>query len=159
VGTGGLELVCMVWWCLRRRLGGGVALLAASNTESLAEECEAVGEARPPRSVARINCFHCRYDGSFMPKLHWDSRVSDLVCNLRGTVPWWRSSRCYSSLQRAATSVRPNVADDSTVHGWLLLAPLSVGGGVVFCCVRCLCVLFVVVFASARHVQLLVLLI
>jgi len=33
--------------------------------ESLAEECEAVGEARPPRSMARISDFHRRCDGVF----------------------------------------------------------------------------------------------
>jgi hypothetical protein len=39
-------------------------------SESLAEECEAVEEARPPRRVVRVCGFHRRYDESFMLKLH-----------------------------------------------------------------------------------------
>jgi hypothetical protein len=31
MGAGGLELVCLVRWCSRRRLDGGVALLVASD--------------------------------------------------------------------------------------------------------------------------------
>jgi hypothetical protein len=48
-------------------------------SESLAEECEAVGEARPPRRVTGISGFHRRYDESFMLKLHWDRGITDCV--------------------------------------------------------------------------------
>ena len=49
-------------------------------SESLAEECEAVGEARPPRRVARISGFLRRCDVSVLLKLHWDRAIDDRVC-------------------------------------------------------------------------------
>ena len=39
-------------------------------SESLAEKCEAVDEARPPRRVARINVFYWHRDGSVLLKHH-----------------------------------------------------------------------------------------
>ena len=49
-------------------------------SESLAEECEAVGEARPPRRVARISVFLRRRDGSVLLKYHWSRGIDDRVC-------------------------------------------------------------------------------
>ena len=49
-------------------------------SESLAEECEAVGEARPPRRVARISVFLRRCDGSVLLKHHWSRRINNHVC-------------------------------------------------------------------------------
>jgi len=60
-------------------------------SESLAEECEAVGEARPPRRVVRIGVFHRRCDGSVLLKIDWDWGIDDRVCGLRAICPWWRS--------------------------------------------------------------------
>ena len=48
--------------------------------ESLAEKCEAVGEASPPRRVARISVFHRRCDGSVLLKHHWSRGIDDRVC-------------------------------------------------------------------------------
>ena len=56
-----------------------VLLERSQLSESLAEECEAVGEARPARRVARISVFHRRCDGSVLLKHHW-SRGSMVVC-------------------------------------------------------------------------------
>ena len=42
-------------------------------SESLADECEAVGEARPPRRVAMISCVHWCCDGSVLLTHHWSS--------------------------------------------------------------------------------------
>jgi hypothetical protein len=52
-----------------------------------------------------------------------------------------------------------SLATTAQFLGWLPLAPLPVCGGVVFCCVLLACVVCVVVFASARYVKLLLLLI
>ena len=49
-------------------------------SESLAELCEVVGEARPPRRVARISGFHGCCDESVLLKLHWDRGINDHVC-------------------------------------------------------------------------------
>ena len=49
-------------------------------SESLAEKRETVGEARPPRRVARISEFHRRCDESVLLKLHWDRGINDRVC-------------------------------------------------------------------------------
>ena len=49
-------------------------------SESLAEECEAVGEARPPRRVAMISVFQRRCDGSVLLKHHWSKGIGDRVC-------------------------------------------------------------------------------
>ena len=49
-------------------------------SESLAEECEAVGEARPPRRVGRISVFHRRCDGSVLLKHHWSRGIDGRVC-------------------------------------------------------------------------------
>ena len=49
-------------------------------SESLAEECEAVGEARPPRRVARISVFHRHCDGSVLLMHHWSRGIDDRVC-------------------------------------------------------------------------------
>ena len=49
-------------------------------SESLAEECEAVGEVRPPRRVARISVFHLRCDGSVLLKHHWNRGIDGRVC-------------------------------------------------------------------------------
>jgi hypothetical protein len=115
----------------------------------LAEECEAVGEARAPRKVVEISGFHRRCDESFMLKLL--RQGSPIVCvQLEGTVPWWRSLRCCPSLQRVATLGVHNIGDDDAIHRWLLLASLPVCGGVVFCCVGCSCALFVWWFSLQR---------
>jgi hypothetical protein len=49
--------------------------------ESLADECEAAGEARPPRRVARIGdspwCCH----GSVPSKQRWSRGVNGRVCS------------------------------------------------------------------------------
>ena len=56
-------------------------------SKSLAEECETVGEVRPPRRVARISGFHRRCDVSVFLKLHWN-RGSTIVCvRLEGDSP------------------------------------------------------------------------
>ena len=55
--------------------------------ESLAEKCEAVGEASPPRRVARISVFHRRCDGSVLLKHHWSRGVDDRVWRLEGDSP------------------------------------------------------------------------
>ena len=49
-------------------------------SESLAEQCEVVGEARPPRRVARFSVFHRRCDGSVMLKHHWSRGIDGHVC-------------------------------------------------------------------------------
>ena len=49
-------------------------------SESLAEECEAVGEAKPPRRVARTSIFHQRCDGSVLLRHHWSRGIDDRVC-------------------------------------------------------------------------------
>ena len=49
-------------------------------SESFAEECEAVGEARPPRRVARISVFHWHRDGSVLLKHHWSRGIDSRVC-------------------------------------------------------------------------------
>ena len=56
-------------------------------SESLVEECEAVGEARPPRRVARISVFHRRCDGSVLLKHHWSRGVDDRLWRLEGDSP------------------------------------------------------------------------
>ena len=48
--------------------------------ESLAEKCEAVGEARPPRRVARISVFYWHRDGSVLLKHHWSRGIDSRVC-------------------------------------------------------------------------------
>ena len=54
-------------------------------SESLAEECKAVGEARPPRRVARISVFHRRCDESV---LLWQTRGTTIVgVRLEGDSP------------------------------------------------------------------------
>ena len=66
-------------WC-SSDLGDGWAEVLLSEqsqvSESLAEECEAVGEARPPRRVARISGVHWCCDESVLLTHHW-SRASD----------------------------------------------------------------------------------
>jgi hypothetical protein len=49
-------------------------------SESLAVECEAVDEARPPRRVAGISGLHWCHDGSSMPTLCWSRGIGDLFC-------------------------------------------------------------------------------
>ena len=48
-------------------------------SESLAEECEAVGEARPPLRVARISGVHCCCNGSVLLTHHWCRGIDDRV--------------------------------------------------------------------------------
>jgi hypothetical protein len=48
-------------------------------SESLAEECEAVDEARPPRRVAKISVFHCYCDGSVPLRQRWSRGINDRV--------------------------------------------------------------------------------
>ena len=70
-------------WC-SGDLGDGWTVVLLSEqcqvSESLAEECEAVGEARPPRRVARISVFHRRCDGSVLLKHHWSRGIDGRVC-------------------------------------------------------------------------------
>jgi hypothetical protein len=47
---------------------------------SLEEECEAVGEVRPPRRVARSSGFHWCCDESFLLMLRWDGGINNRVC-------------------------------------------------------------------------------
>jgi hypothetical protein len=49
-------------------------------SESLAEECEAVDEARPPRRVARIGGLHWCRNGSLLLTACWSRRAGDQVC-------------------------------------------------------------------------------
>ena len=49
-------------------------------SESLAEECEAVGEARPPRRVAKISGVHRCCDKSVLLMHRWSREIDDLVC-------------------------------------------------------------------------------
>jgi hypothetical protein len=48
-------------------------------SESLAEECEAVDEVRPPRRVAKISVFHCYCDGSVPLRQRWSRGINDRV--------------------------------------------------------------------------------
>jgi hypothetical protein len=49
-------------------------------SESLAEECEAVGEARPPRKVVKISVYHRRCDESVLLKHHWSRGIDGRLC-------------------------------------------------------------------------------
>ena len=90
-------------WC-SGDLGDGWAEVLLSEqsqvSESLAEECEAVGEARPPRRVARIGGFIGAASGVFC-RSNARAEGSTIVCvRLDGDSPWWRSSGGLLSLQR-----------------------------------------------------------
>ena len=65
-------------------LGDGWAEVVLSKRfqifESLTEECEAVGEARPPRRVAKISGFHWCRDGSFLLSQCWSREIDDHGC-------------------------------------------------------------------------------
>jgi hypothetical protein len=113
----------------------------------LAEEYE----ARPPRIVARISGVHQRYDKNVMLKLHWDGRINDRVCGLRGMAPWRGVRVAALTCNGSRYSTWHTVGDNDAVHGWLLLSPLSVGGGVVLCCVL-LAYVVCVEFALACYV-------
>jgi hypothetical protein len=72
-------------------------------SESLAKDCEAVGEARPPRSVAEISgCIGARRELSVDAWLEQGNQ-RPYVCGLRLKGPWWRSSSCRFGLLRVAT--------------------------------------------------------
>ena len=49
-------------------------------SESFAKKYEAVGEARPPRRVARISVFHWCRDESVLLKHHWSRGIDSRVC-------------------------------------------------------------------------------
>ena len=61
-------------------------------SDSLAEECEAVGEARPPRRVAEISDFQWCSDGISADAMLEQRDRRSRVYGLRVIVPWWRSS-------------------------------------------------------------------
>ena len=71
----------------RARCSGGlgdgwvevVLSLRLQISESLAEECKAVGEARPTRRVAGINGVHWCCDGSVLLMHHWSRGINDRV--------------------------------------------------------------------------------
>ena len=46
-----------------------------------------MGEARPPRKVARISVFHRRCDGSVLLKHHWSRGINGRVCAAWGDSP------------------------------------------------------------------------
>jgi hypothetical protein len=72
-------------------------------SESLAEECEAVDEARPPRSGQdRWFALVSQREFTANSLLKQEGRRSG-VCGLRMMGPWWRSSGCRFGLQRVAT--------------------------------------------------------
>jgi hypothetical protein len=83
-------------------------------SQSLAEECEEVGEARPPCRVPGISEFQWFYEGIFftVASLEQGGRRS-WVCGLRKIVPWWRSLGSYLGLQRAMWS---SVGDDGVTR-------------------------------------------
>ena len=105
-------------------------------SESLAEDYEAVEEARPPMQSGQDQCFSSvlRWECSVDALLEQGGRRS-CVRGLRVIVLWCRSSSCRSGLQRAATSAWHNIGDYGAVCGGLLSTSLPSCGGVAFCCV------------------------
>jgi hypothetical protein len=85
---------------------------------SLTEECEAVGEARPPLKVAWFGVFI----GAAMGVFCWSNvraEGSTIMCvQLVGDSPWWRSSGGHLSLRRVAAS---SVAQHWTM-AWVAVA-------------------------------------
>ena len=99
--------VALSWraWC-SGDLGDGWAEVLLSEqsqvSESLAEKCETVGEARLPRRVARIGGFIGAATGVFC-RSNTGAEGSTIVCvRLDGDSPWWRSSGGHLGLQRVA---------------------------------------------------------
>jgi len=92
-------------WCSGDLDDGWAEVLLSEQSqvsESLAEECEAVGEARPPRRVARIGGFIGAATGVFC-RSNAGVEGSTIVCvRLDGDSPWWRGLGGHLSLQRVA---------------------------------------------------------
>ena len=121
-----------------------------------------MGEARPPTQSGQDQCFPSalRHECSAEASMEQGGRRS-CAHGLRVIVPWWRSSSCRSGLQWAATFGMAQrwwrwhssrvASFGSSPRLWrcsILLCAL-------FACVVCV----VVVFASARYVRILLLLI
>jgi hypothetical protein len=127
----------------------------------LAEEFEAVDEARPPRRMDGTSGFHRRHDEMSMLKLLWGRVTPFMYVRLEEDGPvveefrrllWPAAGHAF----RHGTSL----ATTAQFLGWLTLAPLSVCDAVVFYfCALLACVFCVVVFVSARYVKLFPLLI
>ena len=93
-------------------------------SKSLAEECEAVGEARPPRRVARISGFHWCRDGSFLLSQHW-SRGSMIVgVRLEGDSPVLEGFRWLLGLA-AGRGLWRGPAFVTTAQSWWLAFSFS----------------------------------
>ena len=117
-------------WC-SGDLGDGWAEVLLSEqsqvSESLAEECEAVGEARPPCRVARIGGFIGAATGVFC-RSNARAEGSTIVCVRL------ENSSC-SGLQRAAFLAWHNIGDGVFFDGLLSASLPDGGGGVKLCCV------------------------